>query len=334
MAPSQRFSTGDIGGIAFAAVLFAIFFVVTPTEAEPANTPPTIDDLMTTGDTLYADEECTLYCIASDIDQDELIFTWTATEGAIVTEGATARWTAPRRAGTSSVMVQVDDGRGGLQSEFVLLTVASNNSPSIEDIQCEPGRLLPGQASTLTCYAYDEDGHALEYEWSSTCGEVYGEGSTAKWTAPAAPGSYLIAARVYDGYGGEAVGTSLVEVLSASPPAIEQVIVRPFAPEFSKEYDWGYRLLRGRLCECELECVATADGKEITYEWVCTEGTIDGSGSVVLFIPPNKRTEVTVTALVSDEFGHTSSTDIFFKVLTREGYSEIDAVPGGCQCGR
>jgi len=334
MAPSQRFSRGDIAGVAFAVALCAIFFVVVPAEAEPENTPPTIDKLMTTSEAVYADEECTLFCIASDMDDDELAFEWSATEGTIVAEGATARWVAPRRVGTSSVMVQVDDGQGGLESAFVIITVLKNQSPSIETVQCTPDRLLPGQSCALMCYAFDADGQALSYEWSASSGTLTGNGTTGEWTAPDAPGTYVVTAKVADGYGGEAVSSELVEVLPSAPPTIEQVIVRPFAPEFSKEYDWGYRLLRGRMCECELECIATASGKDLTYEWQCTEGTIEGSGPVVLFIPPQDRTEVSVTVQASDEFGHASDTEILFKVFTREGYSEIDAIPGGCQCGR
>jgi hypothetical protein len=155
-----------------------------------------------------------------------------------------------------------------------------------------------------------------------------------EWTAPLAPGIYMVTARVHDGHGGDVVSSDLVEVLSPTPPSIETMIVRPFVPEYSKEYDWGYRLLRGKMCECEIECVASAEGKELTYEWSCTDGSLEGSGPSVLFIPPQKRTDVYVTALVSDEFGHTASAEVMFKVLTREGYSEIDEVPGGCQCGR
>ena len=334
MAPSQRFSIGDTAGVAFAVAICAMFFVVVPAGAEPINTPPTIDDLMTTGDTLFGDEVCTLHCIASDIDDDELTYAWSATEGTIVADGATARWTAPRRAGTSSIMVQVDDGKGGVHSDIVLLTVLKNQSPSIDSVQSEPDRLLPGQVCTLTCYAFDADGHTLTYEWSSTRGVISGEGNCVEWTAPSASGTCQVSARVYDGYGGEVVSSELIEVVSPRPPSIEQLIVRPFAPDFTKAYDWGYRLLRGRMCECELECTASAEGKELTYEWSCSDGVIEGSGPVVLFIPPQERTEVTVVATVSDEFGHTSSTEVFFKVLTREGYSEIDEIPGGCQCGR
>ena len=220
MTPLQRFSTGDIAGVAFAIALCAMFFVVVPAEAEPANSPPTIDELMTTDETLYGDEECTLYCIASDVDDDELSYVWSATEGTIATDGPTAKWTAPRRAGTSSVMVQVDDGKGGLQSEFVLLSVLKNQSPSIESVRCEPNRVLPGQVCSVSCNARDPDGQKLMYTWESPRGEISGEGSTVQWTAPAAPGTCQVSAWVSDGYGGEVVSSDLVEVLSPTPPSI------------------------------------------------------------------------------------------------------------------
>ena len=334
MAPSKRFSTGDIAGVAFAIALCATFFIVSPADAKPVNSPPTIEEVMTTVDRLYCGEESTLYCIASDADADDLTYVWSSTEGILAADGPTARWTAPRRAGTSSVMVQVDDGKGGLQSEFVLFTVLKNQSPMIESVQCSPDRVLPGQVCTLSCNARDPDGQPLTYEWTSTRGDISGEGNTVEWTAPYASGTCTVSVWVSDGYGGEVVSSDLIEVLSPVPPTIEAMIVRFFVPEYSKEYDWGYRLLRGRMCECEIECIASADGKELTYEWSCSDGSIEGSGPSVLFIPPQKRTDVHVTACVRDEFGQTSSAEVLFRVLTREGYSEIDAVPGGCRCGR
>ena len=335
MTPVRRSSIGDLAGIAFAAAICASFFFVTPAEAEPVNSAPVIDEVMATATTVFETEQCTFLCVATDADGDELQYVWSATEGDLAADGPAARWTAPARNGTASIMVQVSDGRGGIAIEPVLITVLENLPPAVAEVVCEPSTLLPQQTCGVVCFATDPDGHEMTYSWESPMGEISGEGHTIEWTAPNLPGSFPVFVSVEDGHGSDVVSSVIIEVLPSTPPTIHELIVRPFAPEYSKQYDWGYRLLRGSYCECELECVADADGKDLTYVWTCTDGSIVGSGSEVLFIPPHTRTDTTVTVVVDDGFGNAASSEIAFRVLTREGYSkEPDEVPGGCQCGR
>jgi len=325
MAPSSRkFPLGDVVGAVF-------FFLAPVTKAEPENVAPAIGSLFSSHDQLYGTQSCELQCSARDDDEDALAFEWSSTDGKVTPSGATASWTAPRQPGSYAIMVEVRDGNGGYDTSFVIVTVARNQSPAINTMTCSPPLLLPGELSTVSCDASDPDGHALAYEWSSSSGEVSGSGQTITWTAPSAPGTYLVAVRVYDGLGGESTHTVLLRVAPTAPPVIEELIVRPFLPEYTKEYPWGYRLLRGCLCECEIECVASAMGKELTYDWSCSEGSIEGSGPAVLFIPPKSPAEVHVTVTVSDVFGHSATGELFFKVFNREPYSD-DSDEGGCGC--
>ena len=332
MAPSRKFPPGDVVGVVFAIALFAVFFFVPLTKAEPENVAPAIDTLSSTHDQLYGTQSCELYCSAHDDDEDPLTFVWSSTDGKVVPSGATARWTAPLQHGSYAIIVEVYDGNGGHDTSCVIVTVARNQAPAINAMTCSPSLMLPGELSTVRCDASDPDGHALAYEWSSSSGEVSGNGHTVTWTAPSAPCTYLVAVRVFDGLGGDSTRSVLLRVAPTDPPVIDELIVRPFLPEYTKEYPWGYRLLRGSLCECEIECVASAMGKELTYDWDCNEGSIEGSGPTVLFIPPKGQAEVHVTVTVSDAFGHSATGDLFFKVFNREPFSDVPDEGGGCGC--
>ncbi len=331
MVPSSKIPLGDILGVAFAIALCTAFFFLVPlTEAAPENAAPAIDTLFSSHDQLYGTQSCELYCSARDDDEDSLTFVWSSTDGEVTPSGATARWTAPPQPGSYAIMAEVHDGNGGYDTSIVIVTVARNQAPAINTVTCSPPLMLPGESSALSCDASDPDGHALAYEWSSSSGEVSGSGHTVTWTAPSAPGTYLVEVRVFDDLGGDSSDSVLLHVAPADPPVIDELIVRPFLPEYTKEYDWGYRLLRGCLCECEIECVASAMGKELTYDWDCTEGSIEGSGPTVLFLPPNRQAEVHVTVTVSDAFGHSTTSDLFFKVFNREPFPDSD--DDGCGC--
>jgi hypothetical protein len=51
-------------------------------------------------------------CIASDPDKDSLIYTWSATGGKIIGDGATIPWICPGGS-QSTISVVVSDSRGG-----------------------------------------------------------------------------------------------------------------------------------------------------------------------------------------------------------------------------
>ena len=331
MAPSRKLPLGDVVGVVFAIALFTAFLFVPVTKAEPENVAPAIDALSSSHDQLYGAQSCDLYCSAHDDDEDALTFVWSSTDGKVTPSGTTATWTAPRQHGSYAIMVEVHDGNEGYDTSCVIVTVARNQAPAINTLTCSPQLMLPGESSTVSCDASDPDDHALAYEWSSSSGTISGNGHTVTWTAPSAPGTYLVAVRVSDGLGGDSTRSALLSVAPATPPVIDELIVRPFLPEYTKEFPWGYRVLRGCLCECEIECVASAMGKELTYDWSCNEGSIEGSGPTVLFIPPKGQAEVHVTVTVSDSFGHSATGELFFKVFNREPFSD-DSDEGGCGC--
>jgi len=334
MGSARRFLTVDVLGPAFAVVLFVSFAFVPVAKAQPPNSAPEIDSVVSTFDSLFPTQSCDLLCAARDVDGDPLTITWSASGGTLEPRAETARWTAPDRPGSYSIMAEVEDGNAGYDAGILVIRVTPNEPPVVAGISAEPALVLPGATVSVVCRATDPNGHALGYEWTSTGGEIAGIGPIITWTAPSTPGSYPVHVRAYDGLGGDATASALVTVVSPDPPVIESIIVLPSLPSYTKSYEWGYRLLRGKLCECEIECVAAAGDKELLYEWSATDGAIRGEGAVVLFVPPDRPGEATVTVTVRDAFGHSASEDILFKVFQREPFIvDRDEVPGGCNCG-
>ena len=328
------FSSSDIAGIGLTLALFSMFVLTPVTEAETPNTAPHIEAIQVSSGSMYAHDTCSLVCQASDPDGEELVYSWSATGGELETMQAHARWTAPAASGQYALMVEVADGNGGSDAMVTIVEVLRNEAPVIDGLWTERDILLPGETTTLTCTAHDDDGHPLTYQWSCSAGRLESSASQAAWTAPTAPGTYLATVCASDGYGGSRTESILINVLSPKPPTIHDLVVRPLLPEYSKESSQGFRLLRGPLCECEIECIASAEGKELLYNWSTTAGSIEGSGATVLFIPPAKPAEVVVSVTVTDPLNQSAYAEAFFNVLNREAYPVDNEVPGGCNCFR
>jgi len=111
------------------------------------NRPPTIDCLTTTMD-VASGSSIELRARAADPDGDKLNYTWSATGGTVTGNGETATFNASGvRAGSYTVTVTVDDGRGGNAS--CSMTVNVSERLSITREKC--GFFGPGQARVDNC---------------------------------------------------------------------------------------------------------------------------------------------------------------------------------------
>ena len=93
------------------------------------NSPPTITSLVANAAWAAPSGILQVTCIASDPDDDELSYEWTATGGNISGTGAAVNWTAPQEVGTYNVTVVVKDGYGGEDIRFVPLPVGLGPPP-------------------------------------------------------------------------------------------------------------------------------------------------------------------------------------------------------------
>ncbi len=87
------------------------------------NHPPVIESLTANPPVVNRGRTSTIECVASDPDDDELSYLWSAEQGDISGQGATVTWTAPSACATYTITVTVADGRGDEVSQALSITV-------------------------------------------------------------------------------------------------------------------------------------------------------------------------------------------------------------------
>lgn len=327
-----RTSSGDIAGVVFALAFFSLFLVTPQETVEATPATPVISFMMASRSTVFETQSSEVFCVAHHDDGSPLTYCWSCDGGTLMPSRDSTIWFAPEESGSYAVSVDVYDDAGAATRDSVTITVERNEPPVVAAVTAEPALLLPGQTTVLSCDALDPEGHSIAYEWITLSGTLSGSGASATWTAPDYAGRYNIIVRVTDELGAAHTRNVMVDVHCPEPPVVDELIVWPSLPDYTKvDINGGYRLLRGSLTQCELECVALAPYGELSYEWTCTEGTIEGRGPIVLFTPPNAITEVHVTVRVSDVCGQSVETEELFKIFQREPYStEIVTNEVGC----
>jgi hypothetical protein len=162
-----------------------------------ANSPPTISNLVADADWTTPSGTIELTCTASDPDEDQLTYEWTAAAGDISGTGAAVNWTAPQEVGVYNVTVVVKDGHASSDTMSVSLSVNLGMPPVVEKLVVTPIEHIylrksgtPGcdfdvwknREYSIECTASGTG--ELVYEWSCDDGQISGEGSSITWTAP------------------------------------------------------------------------------------------------------------------------------------------------------
>ena len=162
-----------------------------------ANRAPTISSLVADAGWTLPLGSIQVTCEATDPDDDELSYEWSATGGNISGTGAAVNWTAPQDVGVYNVTVVVKDGHASEDAMFVPLSVDLATPAVVENLVVTPkGHIYLRECTVAGCdydvwktREYDIECIAsgtgeLVYDWSCTDGEIAGEGSTITWTAP------------------------------------------------------------------------------------------------------------------------------------------------------
>jgi len=69
----------------------------------------------------------------------------------------------------------------------------------------------------------------------------------------------------------------------------------------------------------EIVCVASSpDGDELSYEWSCDDGEIEGTGDMVTWTAPSVEGDYTVSVIVSDTRGATATESLVIAVTANE----------------
>jgi len=297
-----------IVGIVAAAVLLSILFYTML-----ANHPPAITSLEAEPERVLPLGSCQIAYNASDPDGDELSYSWSASRGEITEEGATVIWTAPRFEGSYNITVTVTDGRGGEDTDYTIIAVRANKSPTITSLIADADWTLLSGSLQVTCDASDRDGDELSYEWTASGGDISGTGAVVNWTAPQEVGTCNVTVVVTDGYGGEDTWSVILSVATGTPPTIEDLIVTAKEPRYLKTTTTGYMVWKTK--EYYIECIVSDTSGGVVYAWSCTGGEISGEGSRITWTAPNQSSvDVTVTVIVSDAADNSVGKSIVFHV--------------------
>ncbi len=298
-------------GVVAATVLLTMLF-----SAALENHRPAIISLKAEPDRVPPRGTCQIVCNATDPDDDELSYGWSAGGGTISGKGPVVTWTAPGSAGSYNVTVIALDSRGGAVTANVTITVKRNNVPTISSLVASANWTLPAVSLNVTCNASDADGDKLSYEWSADGGDVSGTGSKVTWSAPQTVGTYNITVVVSDGHGGSVTRTLPISVALEQPPIIEALRVTKdrYGHCFLKAYSWGYKVGQGK--KYDIECVVANTSGEVSYEWSWEDGEVSGGGSMITWTAPNTSDEVTVTVTVSDSAGNRGAMNVILEVVS------------------
>ncbi len=158
---------------------------------------------------------------ASDPDSDPLTYSWRANRGTLDGTGTEVRWNSSGLgAGTYTVEVRVDDGRGGTAGCSADIRVeARPNRPPTLSCSTDRSAVPIEETAHITADATDPDNDTLTYSWSANAGRVSGTGASVTFeSAGLKAGTYPIRGRVDDGRGGTADCMVAIEVQEPAPP--------------------------------------------------------------------------------------------------------------------
>ncbi|MCK4357887.1 MAG: hypothetical protein KAW92_03965 [Candidatus Cloacimonetes bacterium] len=169
-------------------------------------------------------------------------------------------------------------------------TEPKNEPPIIIGLIAEPDTIGTSQKVILTCFAYDPDDDSLSYTWEVIFGSINGTGPIVEWTPPDTNGTFSIICIVDDGNEGQDTDNVSIHVIKETqnePPVIIGLIAEPDTIGTSQK--------------ATLECFASdPDGDSLSYTWEVIFGSINGTGPIVEWTPPDTTGTFSIICIVDD----------------------------------
>ncbi|MFI5173473.1 MAG: Ig-like domain-containing protein, partial [Terriglobia bacterium] len=159
--------------------------------------------------------------------------------------------------------------------------------------------IMQGRTTQVTALISDFDLDSVSYNWSSNGGKVSGTGSNVVFdSTDAAPGTYVVTAKVADKKGNQAMCS--VNVTVEAPPKPNQ------NPTVTCSAD-RTTLIEGESTKVHASA-SDPDGDPLTYAWSASAGRIVGTGADVTYDSAGAAagSTVTVSVEVSDGRGGTA----------------------------
>lgn len=106
-------------------------------------------------------------CLASDLDNDNLKFSWISKTGSFEGSGPVVKWTAPNSFGFHTIICNVSDGKGGEAKDSVKIFVdlSPNLAPIIRGLYAVKDTINSLESTIIVCDAEDIDGDKLSFDW-------------------------------------------------------------------------------------------------------------------------------------------------------------------------
>ena len=90
---------------------------------ESINNDPVIEKILANPRKIHLGTQSEITCYANDVDGDQLSFSWSSQEGSFSGSGSQVVWTAPSSEGYYFINCTVDDERGGITSDSLLVSI-------------------------------------------------------------------------------------------------------------------------------------------------------------------------------------------------------------------
>ena len=90
---------------------------------ESINNDPVIEKILANPRKIHLGTQSEITCYANDVDGDQLSFSWSSQEGSFSGSGSQVVWIAPSSEGYYFINCTVDDERGGITSDSLLVSV-------------------------------------------------------------------------------------------------------------------------------------------------------------------------------------------------------------------
>lgn len=201
---------------------------------------------------------------------------------------------------------------GNIIVDYTSDNTVSNYPPRIKSLDTEQSEILINDSTAIYCTAVDKDGDNLQYKWNANAGTFIGSGANVIWVAPEDTGKYFINVEVDDSNGESVFEQIEIHVVAKfnSAPIINKLDANPRKIDLNKT--------------SEIECLAIdEEGDPILYKWHSSVGTIDGSGSKIIWTAPGEEGNYSIGCTVSDPDGASYSDSILVSVrdlsITQEG---------------
>jgi hypothetical protein len=184
------------------------------------------------------------------------------------------------------------------------LMLKSNTPPTLDPIEVSAALVHTGDTVILTAHAKDSDGDRLDYQWSSSAGQIRGSGErvtldTSAVDAAQGRKDVKVTLTVSDGRGGSVSTDRPITVLPAA--VITNASTAPLPMTLDLEAD-RKSVTAGEAVSLTAR-VANRDPSQLIYEWKTSAGSLQTSGpraaldtSSIKMSAGSKKITITLTA--------------------------------------